>query len=153
MSSPLFNVTDPVYAGGATGDGTTNDYAAIKAALDAAQASNGCLYFPAGVYKINTALSFTAPNNPSSKKISLKGDGPNVSVIKSGPGIDAINFAFAQSGVTQPWGVVIMDLGFQTSGAAGTAIKVSYGSPSITNDHFEPSVNGGSCRCGVRPRA
>jgi hypothetical protein len=45
-----------------------------------------------------------------------------------------------QLGALQPWGVVVMDLGFCASGVAGTAIKVSFGFPLVTNDHFEPSL-------------
>lgn len=40
---------------GATGNGTTDDSAAIQAALDSGKLN---IYIPAGTYKINTALSF-----------------------------------------------------------------------------------------------
>ncbi len=40
---------------GATGDGSTDDYAAVQAAITAA--AGGILYFPEGVYRVNTALT------------------------------------------------------------------------------------------------
>jgi hypothetical protein len=51
------NVTDF----GATGDGLTNDYAAILAADTAATANGNFLVFPSGNYVINTSIAFTAP--------------------------------------------------------------------------------------------
>lgn len=45
---------------GATGDGATDDRAAISAA-DSAAGSSGVLYFPAGTYVIATSLTISAP--------------------------------------------------------------------------------------------
>ncbi len=45
-------VTDPRFAGGATGDGVTDDTAAIQAA-----AGGYIVYFPPGTYKITTPMS------------------------------------------------------------------------------------------------
>lgn len=42
---------------GATGDGTTDDSAAVSAALQAALSSGSVLYFPAGTYRLATAIS------------------------------------------------------------------------------------------------
>jgi hypothetical protein len=50
--SQVFNVKAYL----ATGDGSTNDYMAINAALTAAASVGGIVYFPPGVYKINTRL-------------------------------------------------------------------------------------------------
>ena len=41
--------------GGANGDGTTDDRAAIQSAIDALPARGGVIYFPAGTYKINAS--------------------------------------------------------------------------------------------------
>ncbi len=102
MSSPVFDVSKVPYS--ATGNGSTNDYAAVQAAINDAQAVNGCVYFPTGVYLVQTTLSFQSPNNPSQRKISFKGDGPNISVIKAGNGAGGLDLTFAQSGSLQPWG-------------------------------------------------
>lgn len=54
LSFPVINVKDTAY--GATGDGTTDDTAAIQAALDAAAASSltKTVYFPSGDYSVDT---------------------------------------------------------------------------------------------------
>src|SRR5688572_14834729 len=44
---------------GATGDGTTNDQAAIQAAVTAA-GNGGCVYFPSGVYRITSEIATAA---------------------------------------------------------------------------------------------
>lgn len=58
---------------GATGDGTTNDTAAIQAAMDAAVTQNKTLYIPSGVYYV------TSPINISSAGVQtayiIRGDG------------------------------------------------------------------------------
>ena len=63
-----FNVTDPAY--GAAGDGTTDDTAAINAAIAAVNANGrGVLYFPTGTYLVTAGL--TAITVPTS----IRGDG------------------------------------------------------------------------------
>jgi len=44
---------------GAVGDGTTDDTAAIQAAITAVSAAGGFLFFPAGTYKTTAALTIT----------------------------------------------------------------------------------------------
>lgn len=45
---------------GATGNGTTDDTAAISAAISALPANGGTVYFPAGTYKVSSTISITA---------------------------------------------------------------------------------------------
>lgn len=47
----VLNVRNTDFAGGAEGDGSTDDTPAIQAAIDAAAVSGGTVYFPAGNYK------------------------------------------------------------------------------------------------------
>lgn len=70
----IFVVTDPAY--GAKGDGTTDDTAAINAAVAAATAaSGGIIYFPPGTYRVTATIgSITADT-------SLLGAGTANSVI------------------------------------------------------------------------
>jgi Pectate lyase superfamily protein len=54
----FFNVKDPAY--GAIGNGSTDDTAAIQAAINAvAAAGSGCIFFPGGTYKITSTLTVT----------------------------------------------------------------------------------------------
>lgn len=76
-----FNVTDPAF--GATGDGVTNDAAAIQAALDAINtAGGGSLYFPLGTYMVRTQL--TVGSNTR-----LYGAGRGQTIIKAATGLAA----------------------------------------------------------------
>lgn len=70
----FFNVKSSAY--GAVGDGSTNDYVAILAAVTAAAVTGGIVYFPPGTYDMGTAL--TVPAN-----VSLMGAGPNASIIET----------------------------------------------------------------------
>lgn len=71
-SNSFFVVTDPAY--GAKGDATTDDYAAIQGAIDAADAANGgIVYFPAGTYRVTTALLL--PTGSSTVKLLGPGSG------------------------------------------------------------------------------
>lgn len=57
-TSTVVNVKDPQYAGGAKGDGTTDDSAAITAAATAAATGTGnTLYFPAGTYRCSNNVT------------------------------------------------------------------------------------------------
>lgn len=133
FTSPvLFDVTKF----GATGNGSTNDYDAINNALTAAIDANGCLYFPAGSYLINSTLS----RSSLTCRLSIKGDGADVSRIIRGGGSSGNGFdlGFAQSGIKQPYGVQFQGISVRVNpgtGAAGTGIIVTYGTPSSTSDH------------------
>lgn len=62
---------------GATGDGVTDDTAAIQAALNFAAVNGGAVYLPQGTYKITSALQVT------SNKVSIFGCGVDASVIEA----------------------------------------------------------------------
>jgi Pectate lyase superfamily protein len=67
---------------GAVGNGTTDDTTAIQNCANYCVANAGILYLPVGVYKITSAIDCGA---------SIRGDGPNVSIIKNygtGDGLD-----------------------------------------------------------------
>lgn len=61
---------------GATGDGTTDDTAAIQAAIDTIPATGGKLYLPAGTYKITKCLEVLDKSN-----VLIYGDGPGLTVL------------------------------------------------------------------------
>ena len=56
LSSSMTKVAD-VTVFGAAGDGTTDDSTSIQNAIDSVQ-TGGIVYFPYGIYKVNTAVKF-----------------------------------------------------------------------------------------------
>jgi len=75
IEGAAFNVLDY----GATGDGSTNDTAAILAAITAANtAGGGTVYFPPGTYIFPSNLTVTSFNN-----IALQGAGQNSTILKT----------------------------------------------------------------------
>ena len=57
IAGSMLNVIDY----GATGNGITDDAAAIQAAINAAQTAKGSVYLPTGAYKINSKLTISSP--------------------------------------------------------------------------------------------
>lgn len=76
----VINVKDPIYAGGAKGDGTTDDTAAIQGAINAASADN-VVYFPTGVYVTSAPLVITQGG------VTLLGSGPLATMGAGGSGV------------------------------------------------------------------
>src|SRR6478752_9572686 len=64
---------------GATGDGTTDDHAAIAGAIAAADAAGGgTVFFPAGVYAVSAPLGV---DDPGIARVCLLGDGDRASTV------------------------------------------------------------------------
>jgi hypothetical protein len=70
---PIFAVKDSAY--GAKGDGATDDATAINAAITAAAAAGGVVYFAPGTYIVGSTLTLKS-------KVRLEGAGIGVSVLK-----------------------------------------------------------------------
>lgn len=83
LGTGFFNVKNATF--GATGDGTTDDTAAIRAACVAAAATGGTVYLPSGTYIISMTL------NPggvyaldcSGNGVNMTGDGQGATIIKN----------------------------------------------------------------------
>lgn len=109
-----------VRAYGAKGDNSTNDTAAFTAAVAALNASGGTLKVPAGTYPVDAAVLTIITNG-----VTIEGDGPNVTVIKSRTntaGLVVLNTASSSLHT-----VTIKDLTLEGfgSGASNNGITVS----------------------------
>jgi hypothetical protein len=96
------NVIDVQRDHGAVGDGTTEDTAAIQAAIDAA-AGDQIVYFPAGTYLVSDQLRFGPSDQPDSKKGGhkrqiLQGEHRDRTVIKLADGCPGFTQAPKLSG-------------------------------------------------------
>ena len=75
FGTPFFNVKDALY--GATGDNSTNDTAAVQAAITACiAAGGGIVFFPDGTFRV------TGVTVANSAAVTLRGCGYNVSTLK-----------------------------------------------------------------------
>lgn len=104
-----------VYDFGATGNGTTDDTAAIQAAFTAMEASGGMLIVPPGIYNLASAgTTFTFSSSPATLKVI--GAGADTSIFRwpSGQGL-TVNYKNQFNALT------ISDIGFQTGTAGGSA--------------------------------
>jgi hypothetical protein len=120
--SPWFDVTHTDY--GATGDGSTDDTAAIQAALDAAltaagSSGTGYVYFPAGEYKLVTNALTWSPAN-SDVELFIKGDGRGTQIIQSTTNVNAMTIGNAGQGCK----VHICDIGFGCVAGTGAALEL-----------------------------
>jgi hypothetical protein len=67
---------------GAIGNGTADDTIPIQTAINAAAATGGVVYFPRGVYRITSAITYSAPaGGDPTARVHFMGDGANASVI------------------------------------------------------------------------
>lgn len=109
-----------VTAYGATGNGSTDDTAAIQKAINAANGQG--VYFPAGVYRVTRQLTFPAGGYQGASGAVLKGStGSQLASAVSNVSIDGLTFD--GGGVTFP------------KAASGV---------SITNNRFQNILNGGN---------
>jgi hypothetical protein len=84
--TPESRLTDEVNVKdfGAIGNGTTDDTAAVQAALDAASVANTRLFFPAGIYRITSTLTYvrTSTGFALTMEGTSRGRGPTGSVLQ-----------------------------------------------------------------------
>jgi hypothetical protein len=71
-----------VKAYGAVGNGSTDDTTSIQSAINAATATGGVVYFPNGLYKITSSLTYTSPAGDPAARVHFLGDGIGASVIQ-----------------------------------------------------------------------
>lgn len=79
-----FNVKDY----GAKGDGSTDDYAAIQATIDAAHVDGGEVYFPPGDYRVSATLKLdqrgiTGAPNSNTRRVDFRGAGKGNTILQA----------------------------------------------------------------------
>jgi len=111
---------------GATGDGTTDDTAAIQSAINAAATSatghgGGIVYFPPGNYKVSSTLQITAGG------IHLLGPGPSATqLIGANASADIVNFSGTSDNPIFGNSIRDMTISSTVSRTGGSGINVAY---------------------------
>lgn len=132
-SSLFFTITNTAYAGGAVGDGSTDDTSAIQAAIDAAStAGGGIVYVPPGTYKLTRFLSITT------NRIRILGIDPGVCKFKTyDSGVVGTNYCMIASGDD----LVVDGITFDASGASNArALKLDGANARIVSCNFNSAV-------------
>jgi len=115
--SPLFNVKDY----GATGNGTTDDTAAINAAVAAATvAGGGVVFVPAGTYIVSGTVALAA-------NITLEGAGRGTATIKRSTNVTVVSIYGTSTG-NHVTNVAIRNLTIHGNDSSATAVDVVYAS-------------------------
>ena len=109
-------------------DISARDFEDIGRALSVAQARGAALFLPSGEYHLHEPLV----NDPNAH-VTLRGEGPTTRLVMH-PGA-GLSFQFEQSGFHQPHQATVRDLAIVARGECGTPVRVSYGTPNVTNDH------------------
>lgn len=118
--------------GGAKADGVADDWAAIMACLGAAKEIGGCVRIPAGLYRITKPLGFSGVR----QSVSILGEGSGVVAIFCDSGNSGLVMSFEQWGARQTANLSVQGVTFVQMGLGGTAVRVSYGEPAQTSEHF-----------------
>ncbi len=113
---------------GATGDGVTDDTAALQAAVDAAESSGRRLYIPKGTYSLTSTLNISTGGAAGSEKyVSIYGDGPTLTKLRWDGATtgNAVNVTYNKFFHLKQFGVY-------NGVAKGTTIGVLLGGPLTT---------------------
>ncbi|MBM7126813.1 glycosyl hydrolase family 28-related protein [Dyella flava] len=110
---------------GATGNGVTDDTAAIQAAISSLQQNNdyrgGVLYFPAGQYICSATLAFTSYATGDVHNIIVRGDGPQCTYL------DFTAASSGSAGLTFNFGAQFGVEDIMINGAPGDGVLVGAG--------------------------
>jgi len=166
--SDTSDVFDVLLYGAVGGPGTTDDTAAIQAAIDAADAAGGgVVYFPPGVYNCASSLVLprqTADVLPVAKVVSFRGAGREVSILTTAAASILLTWETVgpPNDETNDQAAVFMidDMTIRTTKLDGQILKWRTNDPNITRDRFYFNVHrvnfdyqGRSTRDGAVTRA
>lgn len=118
-----------VRAGGAKGDGVTDDTAAIQAVINSATSAGKIVYFDSGIYKVTTSINIP----PGAKVVgeaypTIMAAGSFFSNIKNPVPVVRVGLATGQTGVVE-WSDMIVS----TQGACAGAILIQWNLNSPAN--------------------
>ncbi len=129
----VVSVTDEPF--GATGDGVTDDTAAILAAILAVASTTGlssdgdptgALYFPSGVYRITQSGVFSALGDTLRSGVLCFGDGPGNTIIWLDPsGLSADAYFYDNGASARSWNATFRDMSFR-GGATWRTLGLGY---------------------------
>jgi hypothetical protein len=118
--APAINDFLSVKKYGAAGDGVTDDFAAILAAMTAAMAAGVPVYFPAGTYLLSSKITVS-----SAQKLMMLGAARDLTILKWNNATPGLDITYTAEGKAPE----IFGFNFLTNQAAGsavgTAIKIS----------------------------
>jgi len=104
---------------GATGDGVTDDTAAIQSAIDSVPSTGGTVVFPEGEYLLTATLT------SSNKPICLSGEGISISILKWDAASASTGILINQN--NQQFWTCVTNLSIQTEQAGlGDALFINY---------------------------
>lgn len=105
---------------GGVGDNSTDNVAALNAAIAALTGTGGCIYFPAGTYSFSAGVTATLANAISSLTIAGSGQDSTILTWPAGAGGITVNYQSAYNGVH------FRDITFSTGTTnGGNAIKLN----------------------------
>lgn len=121
LRSLVYNVRDY----GATGDGATDDTAAIGNALAAIGTSGGVLYFPPGTYRTSQHI---IPDKP----ITFRGAGAGSSILKA---LTSSGYIFTKTSTTSVAGITFQGLSFDGQNGTNVALlRLEYVTNALIED-------------------
>lgn len=104
---------------GATGDGTTDDTAAIQAAIDSLSATGGTVYLPTGTYKVTSKISWTFDD------VTLQGAGKGATTISTFiAATDVIAIGSSGTGVSRG-GIYDLNIIADTTQVSGAGVHLT----------------------------
>jgi hypothetical protein len=111
---------------GAVGDDVTDDYAAIQCALNVAKLTGGTVWFPAGLYHIDTGLVLSLAVDGS---LNIRIQGTPGSWLRTSSAIDLLTISNTNAGAANTRRVLIDGLAFLVNNASARGLvltKASY---------------------------
>lgn len=135
LGTGFYNVKNATF--GATGDGTTDDTAAIKAACTAAAVTGGTVYLPSGTYIITMVLN---PGGDyaidcSGTGVNIIGDGQGTTIIKNQNAAAVVSMLRA-SGTQQSVRNMTLDGNRLNGGGAIYAVNPNSAGVTVLGSHF-----------------